>query len=110
VWAVSHWPGSGTIGNLNVLPGTNSVHDSRWLQPASQIRKMQDGSGLDKTHVNAAAIAGGVFVSLTRLAICRVAILHLAGIIPTVKVLEHVKYQPRGNHGVHRCKLTPHPL
>jgi len=42
-----------------------------------------------KTHINAATIPCGVSVSLTRLAIWRVAILHLASIIPTVKVLKH---------------------
>jgi hypothetical protein len=42
-----------------------------------------------KTHVYATAIPGGVIVSPTPLAICRVAILHLASIIPTVKVLKH---------------------
>jgi len=44
-----------------------------------------------ETHINAATIPGSVLVSLTRLAIWRVAILHLAGIIPAVKVLKHVK-------------------
>lgn len=43
-----------------------------------------------KMYLNAAAIPGGVLVSLTRLAILRVAILHLASIIPAVKVLKHV--------------------
>jgi hypothetical protein len=45
---------------------------------------------LIKTHVDATTIARCVLVSLTRLAICRVAVLHLASIIPTVKVLKHV--------------------
>ena len=45
-----------------------------------------------ETYFNAAAIAGGVSVSLTRLAIWRVAILHLASIIPTMKVLKIRKF------------------
>ena len=46
-----------------------------------------------KPHLNAAAIAGGMSVSFTRLAVWRVAILHLASIIPTVKVLKYVNSQ-----------------
>lgn len=42
-----------------------------------------------KAYINAAAIPGGVSVSSARLAIWGVAILHLAGIIPAVKVLRH---------------------
>ena len=43
-----------------------------------------------KTHINAAAIPSGVPMGLTRLAILRIAILHLASIIPTMKVLQNV--------------------
>ena len=58
-----------------------------------------------KTHINAAAIPGSMPVSLTRLAVWRIAILHLASIVPTVKVLKYeslsaswVLYgMPRGN-------------
>lgn len=40
------------------------------------------------THINAAAIPGSVPVSPTRLAVWRIAILHLASVVPTVKVLK----------------------
>jgi hypothetical protein len=47
------------------------------------------GLGWIKTNVNAAALPGSVPVSLTRQAIWRIAILHVASIIATVKVLKH---------------------
>ena len=43
-----------------------------------------------KAYIDAATVACGVSVSFTRLAIWRVTILHLASIIPTVKVLKYV--------------------
>lgn len=49
-----------------------------------------------KTDFNAAAIPGGVFVSLARLAICGIAIRHHTSIIPAVKVLKTRVGQPRG--------------
>ena len=47
------------------------------------------GLGWIKTYVDAAALPSSVPVSLTRQAIWRVAILYLASIITTVKVLKH---------------------
>jgi len=63
-----------------------------------------------KTYVNAAAIPGGVSVSLTRLAIWGVAILHLASIIPTMEVLEQVNRSALWVVWGAPWKRTPHPL
>lgn len=43
-----------------------------------------------KTYINAATIPSGVPMSFTRFTILRIAILHLASVIPTVEVLENV--------------------
>ena len=63
-----------------------------------------------ETHINAAAIPGSMPVSLTRLAVWRIAILHLASIVPTVKVLKHEKLSVSWVLWNAPQKRTPHPL
>lgn len=63
-----------------------------------------------ETHINAAAIPGSVPVSLTRLAVWRSAILHLASVVSTVKVLKDKKLLVSWVIWNARWKRTPHPL